>query len=315
MSEISKPKVDIASLPESLIEGFRCIECKKYLRPPIWIVCESGHNVCRPCKNKFSSRERCPGSDISCNRLLKGTVRNIVLDRMIKDLDLPMACKYHDAECDFSGNHASVIEHEEDCPFRPMDCPAFWCREKIRFHLIENHMDKEHKKISNGEWDIAHARQGYTKGYAVKSWRYSGIRFFATLMTDTNNWHLCVMAACGRKEADMLRVEIRLSSNIVPECNDVFYRPVLHYENPIRWKHDTSFYTAYTSCLHIPATVVWKHIKEATFGQELREQDMKLKEGTAIPLAIKIFEKVFLTVDKADIDEKDESDQDMEDGK
>ena len=52
MSEASKPKVETASLtvPETFTDKFKCIKCKKYLRPPIWIVCESGHNVCDLCR-------------------------------------------------------------------------------------------------------------------------------------------------------------------------------------------------------------------------------------------------------------------------
>ena len=62
----------------------------------------------------------------------------------------------------------------------------------------------------------------------------------------------------------------------------------------------------YTSCLHIPSKVVGKHIKEGA--------PTGLQIDTPIPFTIKIFEKVFLTPDKADIDEKEESDQDEKDG-
>ena len=58
----------------------------------------------------------------------------------------------------------------------------------------------------------------------------------------------------------------------------------------------------YTSCLHIPSTVVWKHIGEG------KKTKFRMQMDTAIPLTINIFEKVFPTANKADIDEKDESD-------
>ena len=62
--------------------------------------------------------------------------------------------------------------------------------------------------------------------FAMKSWLYGGIRFFATLFTGTEAvWHLWVTAACGRNDAKKLRAEIRLSSNLVPDCSDVFFRP------------------------------------------------------------------------------------------
>ena len=67
---------------------------------------------------------------------MRSNSRNFVLEEMSKDLDLPMSCKHHGDECDFSGNLASVIEHEEDCPFRPVECAVIWCEEQIRFTLI-----------------------------------------------------------------------------------------------------------------------------------------------------------------------------------
>ena len=48
--EVSKPKVDMASLPGTFTDKFKCSRCAKYLRPPIWIMCDSGHNMCNDCK-------------------------------------------------------------------------------------------------------------------------------------------------------------------------------------------------------------------------------------------------------------------------
>ena len=62
--------------------------------------------------------------------------------------------------------------------------------------------------------------------FAMKSWRHGGIRFFATLVPGKYFlWHLWVTAACGMNDAEKFRAEIRLSSNLVPDCSDVFYRP------------------------------------------------------------------------------------------
>ena len=135
---------------------------------------------------------------------------------------------------------------------------------------------------------------------AMKSWRHGGIRFFATLVPGKYFlWHLWVTAACGMNDAKKFRAEIRLSSNLVPDCSDVFYRPVLPFER--------SDLDNYASSLHIPARVVWMHMNGGITTD--------LQNDTPIPFTIKIFEKVFLVPDKADIDEKDESDQDEEDGK
>jgi len=302
----------MSDLPETLLEGFRCIECEKYLRPPIWIVCKSGHKVCDLCKEKVVTCKPCPDSDGFC-KVTDEKIRDIALENTIKDLDLPISCKHHGDECDFSGNLASVIEHEEDCPFRFVECAVFHCDEDIKFNLIEDHMMKEHQDLIDGEWDIVpgidHDDNSFAlkdSSWASKTWRYRGVRFIATLISGRHSlWHLYVMAVCGRNESSKFRAEIRLSSNLVPECNDVFYRPVLHIESPVKWDYNDSKMSEYTSILHLPAKVVCKHSKEAEEeGEELQ-----------IPFTIKIFEKVFPAADKADIDENANTDQDMEDGK
>ena len=60
----------------------------------------------------------------------------------------------------------------------------------------------------------------------MRSWRHGGTRFFATLLTEADSfWTLWVTAACGKTAAEKFRAEIRLSSNLMPECNNVYYRP------------------------------------------------------------------------------------------
>ena len=71
-----------------------------------------------------------------------------------QDLNLPISCKNHWDECDFSGDLESVITHEEDCPYRTVRCVVLNCWEEIRFNLIENHMAEEHGNMSNGQWHI-----------------------------------------------------------------------------------------------------------------------------------------------------------------
>ena len=80
---------------------------------------------------------------------------------------------------------------------------------------------------------------------------------------------------------------------------------VLHYESPTS-KSTEKLLKEYTSCLSINKRVVWQHID----GGESTD----LQIDTAIPFTINIFERVFLAPDKADMDEKDESGHDKEDG-
>ena len=78
----------------------------------------------------------------------------LIVMLLLQDLNLPISCKNHQAECDFSGNLESVIIHEGDCPYRTVKCQVMKCREKIRFNLIDDHMTKKHAKMSDGQWEI-----------------------------------------------------------------------------------------------------------------------------------------------------------------
>ena len=56
----------------------------------------------------------------------------------------------------------------------------------------------------------------------------------------------------------------------------------------------------YEACLKAHQTIVAKHIKGVA-------SIANLPADTAIPFTVNVYEKVFLTLDKADIEEKDES--------
>ena len=62
----------------------------------------------------------------------------------------------------------------------------------------------------------------------------------------------------------------------------------------------------YTSCLHVHDMVVMRH---------MQDDPTDLKTDSAIPFTVNIFERAFPSLDKAEVGEKDESDQDEEDGK
>ena len=57
----------------------------------------------------------------------------------------------------------------------------------------------------------------------------------------------------------------------------------------------------YAACLQVHQKIVGKHIKGVV-------AIAALPADTAIPFTVNVYQKVFLTPDKADIEEKDESD-------
>ena len=337
-----KPEDEMPALPETFLDQFRCCKCTKYLRPPIRTVCKKGHYVCGNCFTALGM-SNCPVSP-KCQRIWVD-MQNAAVETMMKSLKLPMSCKNHAIGCNFSGSLEDVIAQEEDCPYRSVKCLVLSCYQAIRFNGLENHMGLWHPKMSKGDWEIIRpvgaddtgragvlalanrytcacgyfcpqphiptvtnptyclncrraSRYNMPLAYAMRSWRHGGIRFFATVFTgDDASWALWVTAACGQTAAEKFRAEIRLSSNLTPECNNVYYRPVLHLESPILC--ETSL-DGYAACLQVHQKTVAKHIKGAVAIADL-------PTDTAIPFTVNVYEKVFLTADKADIEEKDES--------
>ena len=54
--------------------------------------------------------------------MLIAHIRNLVVEDMRRDLNLPISCKNHRADCDSSGDIEETEEHEEDCPYCTVRC-------------------------------------------------------------------------------------------------------------------------------------------------------------------------------------------------
>ena len=129
---------------------------------------------------------------------------------------------------------------------------------------------------------------------AIRTWRHSDVRFFATLFLGSDDfWHVMVSAACGKNTAAKFRAEIRLASQAVPECSNLYYRPVEHLETDIL----TSKMKKYKACLDIHKEVVEKQTEGKVTSLEIEPEE--------IPFTGKVYEKVFVTFDKEDIEEKE----------
>ena len=292
---------------------------------------------------------------------------NVALEEMMKELKLPSTCMING--CDFSADLENVQRHEGLCPFRIVKCVVLDCYQEIRFNDFENHMNEKHPDMSSGEWIIRpfvnnnngaqvllhYRKRSTTKtsneictNFAMRTWRYSGKRFFATLvlhnvwhvieggqlrcrnmhtmmtcrqcgnpailaLTSNQNletfWNIWVTAACNESEASKFRSEIRLASNNQPECTMVSHRPILHLESDIL---NTSDLSTYPACLEVSWKTVANYIED--------KKSKELMVGREIPFSCRVHEKVFLNLGKADIDEKeaplednqsDEGDDDM----
>ena len=129
----------------------------------------------------------------------------------------------------------------------------------------------------------------------IRTWRHSDVRFFATLFLGSDDfWHIMVSAACGKSKAAKFRAEIRLASSNVPECSNVYHRPVEHLESKV----DLSSMKKYTACLDVHKEVVEKQTGGKVANLQIDPED--------IPFTCQVYEKVFVTFNKEDIEEKEE---------
>ena len=148
-----------------------------------------------------------------------------------------------------------------------------------------------HKMGVRGIYEVQLASARF---FAVRTWRHSDVRFFATPSLGSDDfWHIMVFAACSKKTAAKFRAEIRLASPNVPECSNVYHRPVENLENEV----DISSMKKFTSCLDVHKDDVLKQ----TGGKVSNLQ----VDPTDIPFSCHVYERVFVTFDKEDIEEKD----------
>ena len=133
----------------------------------------------------------------------------------------------------------------------------------------------------------------FTDCFAIRTWQHSNVRFFATLFIGKEDfWRIMVSAACGKTMAAKFRAEIRLASSSIPECSNVYYRPVEHFDSEIL----TSSVENFTACLDIHKKVVAKQTDGKVTSLFVTPED--------IPFTCQVYKKVF-AFDKEDIEEKD----------
>ena len=53
---------------------------------------------------------------------------------------LPKRCKYDD--CTFEAMMPNIMKHEEDCLYRPVQCPDLKCNKKIPFIGVLDHIEE-----------------------------------------------------------------------------------------------------------------------------------------------------------------------------
>jgi hypothetical protein len=175
--------------------GFECPVCEKILREPI-LTCNGGHSFCDLCKLEDS--DNCPVA--LCSHPDK--FRNCALEKIIRDLGLPVACQQHKDGCLYSDVVKNLIYHERQCQHRKIRCPVLSCYQKIGLKKLEEHITTCHDAdLGAEEWrytDLEDASTGKCAPicssigsfYEMMSWRQDSVRFFLALFSVWNRTYL-----------------------------------------------------------------------------------------------------------------------------
>ena len=193
-------------------------------------------------------------------------------------------------------------------------------------------MAEQHPDMLTGEWIVHEQNKAgapivdETDHYSMTTWRNSGTRFFATLIISYENvrekvgvvsdkigvlpiwdyfWNIWITAACGKTAAENFKAEVRLSSSALPECSLIYFMPVNHFESDILVKDiNLDSLSTYKSSLRLHHEIVGKHMCPTS-----HLTSKLMVSGTDIPFKCLVHKKIFLALDKADFEAKEETDE------
>ncbi|XP_066150685.1 uncharacterized protein [Euwallacea fornicatus] len=116
------------------LKDVECPVCMYHLVPPIY-QCETGHSICKDCKE---TQEDCPTCHASFNR-----TQNFTLERVIMNMIYP--CKHFG--CRFKTEARNIKKHEATCLFGPFTCPLQdfeQCSVQVPLSKLFEHIKSKH---------------------------------------------------------------------------------------------------------------------------------------------------------------------------
>lgn len=116
-----------------LKEKLECPICIRIALPPI-MQCRNGHVICNSCRNKVRDCPVCREADID--------VRNLFAERAI--VYLPIPCINKQFGCKEEVTYSEKETHENNCTFRPFNCPFIECDEKLVAADVVEHVTLKH---------------------------------------------------------------------------------------------------------------------------------------------------------------------------
>lgn len=116
-----------------LKEKLECPICIRIALPPI-MQCRNGHVICNSCRHKVRDCPVCREADID--------VRNLFAERAI--VYLPIPCINKQFGCKEEVTYSEKETHENNCTFRPFNCPFIECDEKLVAADVVEHVTLKH---------------------------------------------------------------------------------------------------------------------------------------------------------------------------
>jgi len=116
-----------------LKEKLECPVCSRISLPPI-MQCRNGHITCNVCRLKVRDCPVCRESDTD--------IRNLYAEKSIHFLSIP--CEYKNFGCKEEIQFSEKEMHENNCKFRPFNCPYIECEDKLAADDVVAHVTTKH---------------------------------------------------------------------------------------------------------------------------------------------------------------------------
>ncbi|OAY70880.1 E3 ubiquitin-protein ligase SINAT3 [Ananas comosus] len=146
----------------SLRELLECPICLITMHPPIY-QCKNGHPLCSACKSKVGNQ--CP----TCRQEL-GDIRCLVLEKVAEKFK--HSCKYQSSGCPEVLPYSIKSKHEEQCSFRPFNCPYPRCSVVGNISFLVAHLKDSHNgRTSNGCSYSERYIITYETGFQDRTWK------------------------------------------------------------------------------------------------------------------------------------------------
>ena len=150
-----------------------CKECQQIPKSVPIYQDMKGNVICKEC-NK--------------NEVENTTFRNNILEILL--MELPIACKNNQNECKVVRDRQLIHLHEEECEKRIILCPINYCKEKITYDKVEDHVQTKHGENNGIYSDMKVITKGYitlNKQWQEKHSRKKGWRGTTFLLDDTSS--------------------------------------------------------------------------------------------------------------------------------